>query len=284
MAPAEDTIRQVCMKENIRRGEEWVRVLAEHSDLCRVIITLSRECREWPAGATEVEIQQLIQENSRSGDVIIYTDGSVLRGRRSAWGFIAKANGRRLVRESLAYDTTTSSLRMEVEAVTAAFRWLENTVHTHIVIVTDSESMLRKVRTGMLRTEWHASLRRSRVTSIAWIFSPGHAGVLGNEQADRLAGSAQLGGILMHDKADVVAALWEHVHTSEEQMDHHGLVRMMQRGVTRGSGRCSTLRGKARRTYNQTATGTIGIGTLRWLLKMGTERLWECPECCDVGS
>ena len=29
------------------------------------------------------------------------------------------------------------------------------------------------------------------MTSIVWIFSPGHAGVLGNEQADRLAGSAR---------------------------------------------------------------------------------------------
>ena len=90
--------------------------------------------------------------------------------------------------------------------------------------------------------------------------------------------------VLIHDKADVVTALWEHVSNSEEQMDHHGLVRMRLRGVTRGSGRFSTLRGKARRSYNQTATGTISIGTLRWLLKMGTERLWECPECCDVGS
>ena len=57
--------------------------------------------------------------------------------------------------------------------------------------------------------------------------------MLGNELADRLAGSAQLGGILMHDHAGVVAALWGHVYTSEEQMDHHGLVRIMQRGVTR---------------------------------------------------
>ena len=65
MARAEDTIRQVCIMENIRRGEEWVRVPAEQSDLCRVIITLSQECREWPAGATEVEIQQLIQDNAR---------------------------------------------------------------------------------------------------------------------------------------------------------------------------------------------------------------------------
>ena len=128
-------------------------------------ITLSRE---WPAGATEVEIQQLIQDNARPGDVVIYTYGSVLRSRRSGWVFLAKANGQRLVQESLAYDTTTSSLRMEVEAVSAAFRWMENTIHTHIVIVTDSESMLRRVRMGMFRAEWLASLRKSRVENIGF--------------------------------------------------------------------------------------------------------------------
>ena len=274
----------MCILENIRRGDEWVRVPTEQSDLCKVIITLSRECREWPAGATEVEIQQLIQDNACPGDVTIYTHGSVLRGRRSGWGFLAKANGRRLVQESLAYDTTTSSLRMEVEAVSAAFRWLVNTTYTHVAIVTDSESMLRRVRTGKLRAEWLASIQRSQVARITCIFSPGHAGVLGNEQADRLAGSAKLGGVLMHDRADVAAALWEHVYTSEEQMDYHGLARMRHQGVTRGAGRRSTHRGKARRTYNQMATGTISVGTLRWLLGMGTQRLWECPNCCDVGS
>ena len=188
------------------------------------------------------------------------------------------------MQEGIAYETTTSSLRMEVEAVTAAFRWLENTIHRRIVIVTDSESMLRRVRMGMLRAEWLASLRKSRVENIVWIFSSGHAGVLGNEQADRLAGSAQFGGILMHDKAYVVKMLWKNMCSSKEQVEHHSLVRMIQRGVMRGFGRYSTLRGKVRRTYNQTATGTTSVRTLCWLLRMGTERLWECPECCVVGS
>ena len=98
-----------------------------------------------------------------------------------------------------------------------------------------------------------------------------------------MTGSAQLGGILMHDKADVVKMLWKNVCSSEEQVEHHSLVRMI-RGVMRVSGRYSTLIGKVRRTYNQTATGTISVRTFCWLLRMGTERLWECPECCDVGS
>ncbi|CAG5117654.1 unnamed protein product [Candidula unifasciata] len=93
---------------------------------------------------------------------------------------------------------------MEVEAVIAAFLGLENKTHIHVIILTDSESMLRKVKIGMLREAWQASLGRSWVVSILWIVSPGHAGVVGNEQACRLAGSAPLGGEVIHDKAEGV--------------------------------------------------------------------------------
>ena len=81
MSQMKDTIREVCILENIRRGEEWIRIPAELSCLSKVIITLSRECRNWPTGAMEVEIRQLIQDNACLGDVIIYTDGSVSRGK-----------------------------------------------------------------------------------------------------------------------------------------------------------------------------------------------------------
>ena len=145
-------------------------------DWHNVIITLGRECREWAAGRTEFEVQELIQSNTHQCDIIIYTDGSVVRNRRSGWGFIAKANGRVLKKESLAYETTTSSMRMEVEAVTAAFHWLEETTATHIVFVTDSKSMLSKVEKGMFREEWLASLQKSQIVRIVWIVCPGHAG------------------------------------------------------------------------------------------------------------
>ncbi|CAG5120847.1 unnamed protein product [Candidula unifasciata] len=42
--------------------------------------------------------------------------------------------------------------------------------------------MLRKVKTGILGAEWQASLERSRVMSILWIFSPGYTGMVGYEQ------------------------------------------------------------------------------------------------------
>ena len=108
--------------------------------------------------------------------------------------------------------------------------------------------------------------------------------MVGDEHADRLTGSATLGGESKHDMPDVVRALWEQVNNSDETTDYHGFERMVWLGVTRGSVRYSTLRGRERRIYNQTTTGTIRYGTLRWLLKMGAEHMWECPECCDVDS
>ena len=111
-----------------------------------------------------------------------------MRGRKNGWGFIAKANGQCVKKEFLAYNLTTSSMRMEVEAVTAAFRRLEYSIARHVVFVTDSQSMLRKIEMDVLRVEWLASLDKSRVRSIVWIFCPGHSGVRGNEQAGRSSG------------------------------------------------------------------------------------------------
>ena len=70
--------------EAIRRGEAWVRVGDEMKvKYTKVIATLGRECREWPEGATDRQIQSLIEENCRPDETIIYTDGSALRGEKS---------------------------------------------------------------------------------------------------------------------------------------------------------------------------------------------------------
>jgi hypothetical protein len=52
-------------------------------------------------------MQLIIDENSRSYDVIIYTDGSVVRGVKSGWGFLAKVKGKVIAKENRAYETTT---------------------------------------------------------------------------------------------------------------------------------------------------------------------------------
>ena len=69
---------------------------------------------------------------------------------------------------------------------------------------------------------------------------------------------------------------------SIEREDYYGLERMRHLGISRGSGRLTTLRGKERRAFNQFVTGTISMGTLA--AEDGMEHTWECPECCDVSS
>ena len=49
---------------------------------------------------------------------------------------IAEKNG--------AFTETTSSMRMEIEAATAAIEWLVSSNYSHCVILTDSMSMLSK--------------------------------------------------------------------------------------------------------------------------------------------
>ena len=54
-----------------------------------VVSTLGRDCREWPAGATNAEILTLVEEYSEPGTVVVFTDGSVRRGVKSGWAYSA---------------------------------------------------------------------------------------------------------------------------------------------------------------------------------------------------
>ena len=100
---------------------------------------------------------------------MIYTDGSVQRGKKSGWGFSAKVRGKIVAEQSGSYMTTTSSMRMEVEEVTAALRWLSETLVSKAIIVSDSQSMLRKIQNGLFRHEWMTYTEISALQSIVWI-------------------------------------------------------------------------------------------------------------------
>ena len=65
----------------------------------------------------------LVDANSKPHDIVIYTDGSVTRD-RSGWGFTVKQGGRTVHEDSGAHRVMTSSLTIEVEAVTHAIQWL----------------------------------------------------------------------------------------------------------------------------------------------------------------
>ena len=94
MGRAEDIIQSVCRLEDVLPGAEWSRVPLDCPTAFKVIITLNRECRDWCPTVVESEVLALIGENSREGDMIIYTDGSVERHIRSAWAFTAQRWGR----------------------------------------------------------------------------------------------------------------------------------------------------------------------------------------------
>ena len=84
---------------------------------------------------------------------------------------------------------------MEVEAVTHALRWITSSGDsraTHAVLLTDSVSLLPKVKSGMGSPDWNVSMVDIHLRKLLWVYCPGHAGVKGNDRADRLAGKATI--------------------------------------------------------------------------------------------
>jgi ribonuclease HI len=100
--------------------------------------------------------------------------------------------------DSDAFALTTSSMTMEIMSVTRAMVWLETQTFHHVCFLSDSMSMLRKIKTGCIRQEWLEAIERSSLKAVCFIFVPGHASVKGNERADRLADMAvEQGGTAM---------------------------------------------------------------------------------------
>ena len=149
-------------------------------------------CREWAPGDTYAKVETLIEENSRAGDVIVFTDGSVVRGKKSGWAYTARVDGKTVSEDLAACNFTMASMMTEINAVTLALTWLKDAYYSRVVIVTDSLSTLEKVRQGNLHADWVSLINQSSIQRIVWIYCPGHAGVKGNEVADRLAGNVEI--------------------------------------------------------------------------------------------
>jgi hypothetical protein len=76
---------------------------------------------------------------------------------------------------------------------------------------------------------------------------------VGNKETDRLAVSAPVVSQLLHDKRDVVRALWDKAWRESEDTENIYVDRNRLMQVEKGHGRHSSLQRKALRIFNQIA-------------------------------
>ena len=122
---------------------------------------------------------------------------------------------------------------------------------------------------------WHTAMHSLQLQRLLWIYCPGHAGVSGNERADRLASTADITSGLQLGRAEVLRGLRNFLST--DKPEHHSIDRLKERGVEKGSGRHSTLKGRERSVFNQANIGTVSRATLGKLLRDEAERIWAFP-------
>ena len=104
----------------MRRGNSWQYIDDYQENFTHVVASLGRECREWAPGETDKAVEDLIQQNSSEDDAVVFTDGSVKRGEKSGWAFTVRVKGETIAESSGAVDITTSSMLMEIKAISEA--------------------------------------------------------------------------------------------------------------------------------------------------------------------
>ena len=194
--------------------------------------------------------KMLVEANSKPHDIVMYTDGSVIRD-RSGWGFTVKQGGRTEHEDSGALRVTTFSLTMEVEAVTNAIRWLASQREaqiTHAIVLIDSMNLLQNVESGMDCPDWHTAmhgLRCKDFRGFTALGTPGSVGMNGQivcwllnvraTRADRLANTADITSDMQLGRAEVLRGLRNFLNMDRPK--HHSIDSLKERGVEKGRGR-----------------------------------------------
>ena len=161
-----------------------------------------------------------------------------------------------------------------------ALRWIASRGDSqtlHAIILTDSMSLLQKVKSEMRSPDWHVSVFIIHLRRILWVYCPEHAVVKGNDRADRLVGKATITGGLRLGRSEMLRNL-RHFLWAQSQV-HHTIGRLKERGVERGNAQRSSLRGRERAIVNQNNIGTVSRATLRKLLRDRVECIMGFPEC-----
>ena len=103
--------------------------------------------------------------------------------------------------------------------------------------------------------DWHVSMFDIHLLKLLWMYCPGHAGVKGNDRADRLAGKRTITSGLCFGRTEVLRSL-RHCLRAQSQ-GHHTRDRLETRGVERGGAKRSSLTGRERDTVNRANTGIV---------------------------
>ena len=110
---------------------------------------------------------------------------------------------------------------------------------------------------------------------LLWVYCREHAGVKGNDRADRLVGKATLTSGLLLGRSEMLRSLRHYLRAQSQ--GHHIIDRLEERGVERGSARRYSLKGRERDMVIQRNIGTVSNATLGKLLRDGVERMWAFP-------
>ena len=103
------------------------------------------------------------------------------------------------------------------------------------------------------------------------MYCPVHAGVKGNDQADRLAGKVTITSSLHLGRSEVLRSLRHYLRAQSQ--GHHTIGRLDERGVERGTAQRSSLKGRERAIFSQTNTGTVSKATLGKLHRDGVRAI-----------
>ena len=69
--------------------------------------------------------------------------------------------------------------------------------------------------------DWHTAMSSLWLQRLLWIYCPGHAGVSGNERADRLASTADITSGLQLGRAEVLRGLRDFLNM--DRPEHHSI-------------------------------------------------------------
>ena len=83
--------------------------------------------------------------------------------------------------------------------------------------------------------DWNVSIVDINLRKLLWVYCPGHAGVKGNDRANRQAGKATLTNGLLLGRPEVLRSL-RHYQQAQSQ-GHHNVDCLQETGAERGSAR-----------------------------------------------